>query len=220
MSAKLTNRKPRFFDRMDLWFSTGWKIDGLWIGTIEDKPWHGLSRIEEALRLIKENDPLHYSLVLKNLDRIWVRLIPSAEAHYSSSLRACVFDERLIRRETISTEAIASIIVHEATHARLESYGIAYEEGKRPRIEAICVRRERSFVSKLRQKETLNANIARSLEWLAEDHDYYSDASFRHRETEGELEILRFLGMPKWLVKFLTLVARRRGLLRSEQSKF
>jgi hypothetical protein len=42
-------RKPIVADRIDLWLSNGGKIDGLWVGTTEDKPRPGLRRVEDAL---------------------------------------------------------------------------------------------------------------------------------------------------------------------------
>jgi hypothetical protein len=211
-------RKLLLVDRLELWLSTSRKVDGLWIGTREDKPWPGLSRVEEALRLIKHNDPLHYSRILKNLDRIWVSLIPSARAHYDGSLNACVFDERYLLLETMTIEAIASAIVHEATHARLERYGVVYDEKRRSRIEAICLRRERNFLTRLPHSEPFQSEIAHSLEWYADNHDYFSDASFRQREDQGQVETLRYIGAPDWFINFLMYIVRRRRLHASRQS--
>ena len=198
----LQDRRPATIDRLDLWFSTGRNIDGLWVGTMEDKPRPGLRRVEEALQLIKDHDPLHYSRVINNLERIWVRLLTGDLAHYDRSLKACVFDERYVVQETTTIEWIASTIVHEATHARLEAWGVVYEEKKRPRIEAICIRRERNFVAGLPQSEALQEEAERRLEWCAGDHDHFSDASFRQREDEGQIEVLRHLGAPDWVFGF------------------
>ena len=194
--------KPAAVDRFGLWFSTSRRIDGLWVGTMEDKPWPGLRRVEESLRLIKDRAPLHYSRVIHNLERIWVRLLPGDAAHYERSLKACVFDERYVLHETTTIEWIASTIVHEATHARLEQWGVIYEEKKRARIEAICIRRERNFVGKLPQSEALQEEAERRLEWCAGDHDHFSDTSFKQREDEGQIEVLRHLGAPDWVFGF------------------
>ena len=195
-------RKPAATERLRLWFSTGQDIDGLWVGTMEDKPHSGLRRVEEALRLIKQRDPLHYARVIKYLQRIWVRLLPGDAAHYERTLKACVFDERYLVQATTTIEWIASAIIHEATHARLEQWGVVYEENKRPRIEAICIRRERSFIASLPQSEALQEEVARRLEWCAGDHGHFSDASFEQREIEGQREELRYLGAPDWVFGF------------------
>ena len=211
----LQDRRPAAIDRLDLWFSTGRNIDGLWIGTMEDKPRPGLRRVEEALQLIKSHHSLHYSRVINNLERIWVRLLPGDLAHYERSLKACLFDERYLLLDTTTIEWIASTIVHEATHARLEQWGVIYDEKKRPRIEAICIRRELNFVASLPQSEALQEEAVRRLEWCAGDHDFFSDASFEQRKVQGQIEALRYLGAPDWVFGFvMKLRAARRWVYR------
>jgi hypothetical protein len=197
------SRKPDAVDRLDLWLSTGRDFDGLWVGTTESEPHLGLRRVEDALRLIKQHDSLHYSRVIHNLERVWVHYIPSALAHYDRSLEACVLDERYVLLETRTLEEIASTIVHEATHAKLERWGITYEEKERSRIEAVCLRRELNFLAKLPHSEPLREGIMRTLEWCISDHDYLSDASFQQRNDQGQVETLRYLGTPGWLIGFI-----------------
>jgi hypothetical protein len=204
------DRKPFFVDRMALWLSTSRMVDGLWVGTTEGKPRPGLRRVEDALRLIKDHDLLRYFRVIHHLERIWIHLLPSALAHYDRTLNACVFDERFL--ETMTLERIASTIVHEATHARLERWGVSYEEKARSRIEAICLRRELNFLTKLPDSETLQEEIVRTLEWLASGNDYLSDVSFREREVQGQVETLHYLRAPRWLIRLALRIIRRRRL--------
>jgi hypothetical protein len=68
---------------------------------------------------------------------------------YKRSLKACILDERYLADSATSVGEIASTIVYEATHARLERYGIGYKEELRGRIEAICFRRELAFAVRL-----------------------------------------------------------------------
>jgi hypothetical protein len=183
---------------------------------MESKPWPGLRRVEDALRLIKDHDPLHYFRVVHHLERIWVHLLPSAQAHYDQTLNACVIDERFL--ETTSIERIASTIVHEATHARLERWGIRYVEKERPRIEAICCRRELNFLTKLPHSESLQEEIVRTLEWLANNDDYFFNANFRERKDQGTVETLRYVGTPDWIINFLMRMVRRRRLRATARS--
>ena len=182
------------------------------MGTTESEPHPALHRIEDALRLTKHHDRLNYSRIIHNLDRIWVQLIPSAAAHYERTLNACVLDERYVLGETMTLDMIASTIVHEATHARLEGWGITYEEKSRYRIESICLRRELNFLIKIPDGGPLREERARALEWCASDQDRLSDASFRKRRDQGEVETLRYLGVPDWLVRFAMWLIRRRRL--------
>jgi len=209
ISAKKPDRKLRLIDRLRLLFSTAQMIDGLLINVWRGEP--QLSRrIEEALRLIKQHDSLHYSRVVNNLDRIWVHLLPNAAAAYDRSLNACVFDERFVLLESTTPERLASTIVHEATHARLERWGVAYDEKKRPRIEAICLRRELNFVTGLPDSEPLQDEIKSTLEWCAGEHNFFSDENFQQREEQGQFETLRYLGAPNWLINTLMRLIQRR----------
>jgi hypothetical protein len=215
--AEKMDRKPTVLDRLNFWLSTKRKVDGLWVGTTESKPHPGLRRVEEALELIKHHDPLHYSRVLHNLEQIWVHLLPDASACYDRSTKACVFDERFVLLGKTTLERIASTIVHEATHARLEGWGVGYDdEDRRPRIEAICLRRELNFIAKLPHNEPLREEIERTLEWCVGDHDYFSDASFQQRNNEGWVETLRYLNVPDWLsrglLKMRTVISKVRRL--------
>ena len=209
--AVKSDRKPSRVDWLALWLSKGSIIDGLWVGSFEGKPHPALRRVEEALQLIKCHDALSYARITRNLDRIWVNLLPSARAHYDTSINACVFDERHVLSETTTIEQIASTIIHEATHARLEGWGIFYAEAMRARIEAICLRRELSFLRKLPNTEIRRDEISRTLEWCVADHDYFADASFREREEDGQVETLRHLNVPDWLIRWATwMITRRR----------
>lgn len=207
--VKKPPRKLSFIDRLRLVSSISQMIDGLMIDVWRGEP-KLLSRIEDALRLIKQHDLLHYSRVVKNLDRIWVHLLPNAAAHYDRSLNACVFDERFVLLESTTLERIASTIVHEATHARLERWGVEYDEKKRARIEAICLRRELNFVTGLPDGEPLRDEIKSTLEWCAGDHDFFSDENFQQRDEQGQFETLRYLGTPDWLINFLIRLVQRR----------
>jgi hypothetical protein len=204
------DRRPSRVDRLGLWLSKSSTIDGLWIGTIESKPYPALRRVEEALQLIKRHDTLNYSRITRNLDRIWVHLLPSARAHYDPSLNACVLDERYVLNETMTLERIASTIVHEATHARLEGWGIIYEEKSRYRIEATCLRRELNFLTKLPDSGLMQEEIVRTLEWCESDQTYLSDASFRARDDQGQIDSLRYLNVPNWLIRWAIWLIRRR----------
>ena len=191
--------KPSLVDKIELWFSEGRVIDGLWIGSFQSDAEAGLLRVEAALRLIERFAPLHYRRIKTNLSRIWVQLFPYGAACYRHSLNACLLDERFVASETTTVECIASAIVHEATHARLEKRGIHYAEAVRHKIERICVRRELDFVRRLPGADALREEI----NWRL-DQGNQGDAPFTDRHIRGEIfqsqvEILRHLGIPEWV---------------------
>ena len=75
----------------------------------------------------------------------------------------CVIDERFVVDEGTTPEMIASVIVHEATHARLFRMGIGYEEGRRARVEQVCLRRELAFAAKLPDRAKVGLQRAEAI---------------------------------------------------------
>lgn len=51
-----------------------------------------------------------------------------------------------------SPAALATVLIHEATHARLSSAGILYTPNLRSEVESICVARELEFVLRLPER--------------------------------------------------------------------
>jgi hypothetical protein len=160
-----------------------------------------LRRVEEALSVIKRYDPLQYGRVIHNLDRVWVDLVMISTACFHPSLNACVLDERYVLAATTTSEVLAKTIVHEATHARLDHWGIKYDEKDRARIEAVCMRRELAFAAKLPQGIPLQDEVERKIEWFASHPEYFSNESFHQNDTEGRIETLRYLGVPERLIR-------------------
>jgi hypothetical protein len=77
-----------------LWFSSGRRVDGLWVGTyFQTNAEQVLRRVEDAIRLIKIHDQRRYKRLINDLDRVWVRLVPGAIGRYVHTLRACELDE-------------------------------------------------------------------------------------------------------------------------------
>jgi hypothetical protein len=199
--------QPRFFDRIALRLSSGEQFDGLWIGAFDDRPEPMFHRLREALQLIKTHDPLRYARLARDLKRVWVFSIPTP-ACFNYRLDACQLDERFVLAETTTPELLASVIVHEATHARLWSYGIGYDEALRPRVEAICVRRQLAFVKKLPNRQQTQEQAEQALAWANPAN--LSNAAFSKRRDDWHIEEARRLGIPDWVVR--TMVALRRPI--------
>lgn len=185
-------------DRVLLLLSQGKDIDGLWVGA-ETEAKLVLPRVEDALRLIKTHDRQRYDRILADLDRIWVRLLPTYVAQFSPPWRACFLDERFVLADTTDAAHIAAAIVHEAAHARLWRYGFGYEEEVRHRVEAVCIRREMAFANKLPDGEHIRelATDALSL-----SPSYYTNDAKRERHYKGSINALRYIG-DNWLSRRL-----------------
>lgn len=209
--------RPALSDKIRLWLSVSKRVDGVWVGCcINDDSNAALSRMEQALGLIKEFDFLRYNQIVRDLDRVWVRHLPSNIAHFDYSLRACVLDARFVLAETTEPEIIAAVIVHEATHARLWRCGIGYDEALRARVEAICVRREIAFAKRLPNGQHVREWAQSTLDDLPD----LMDADFKWRELKGSIRLLRYLGVPSSVVRLaLAIRLRREARVRSETTK-
>jgi hypothetical protein len=193
---------PNFMDRLALRLSTARYVDGLWVGTWEDNPEPILRRIEDALALINRYDRIRYNRLVRDLHRVWVIILPAALGSFDSKLYACKIDTRFVLADTTTPELIASTIVHEATHARLWRRGIGYEQAQRPRIEAICFRREIAFAAKLPDGGQVRDMAERTLT-LCADQSFWTNAAFYERHVEGSFEGMRYYGTPEWLIRIL-----------------
>ena len=204
----LRRHRSRFIDRVALRFSTGKQVDGLWVGVafgIEPEPI--LRRVEEALRLINLHDKLRYRRLIRDLERIWIRDLPGALGTFNRELQACSLDMEYVRAETTRPELIAAVIVHEATHARLDRCGIGYEEKLRPRVEAVCFRREIAFAVRLPNGEQARQEAERKLAAYATP-EHWTNAAFAQRFDTDHIETLRRIGAPDWVGR--TVITLRR----------
>ena len=207
-------------DRLRLRLSTGHTVDGLWIGTTEDDADAILQRVEQALELIRSYDARRYQRIGQDLSRIWVRLLPGDRANFNASARACQLDSRYVWDATVTVDDLATSIVHEATHARIDRC-VPYRTELRQRIEIACRRQELAFAHLLPNGAAI---IARTMDWLTAppSMEVLSDPAFEQRRVEGTFKALRYLGVPRavvaivgWVHKNLVTARRfRRGLTR------
>ncbi len=193
--------RPTLADRVELRFSTSRQVDGLWVGvSIDSEPEPILERVEAALRLIKVYDRLRYDRLMRDFERVWVRPLPGALGNFNRALLACELDRAFVLAETSRPELIAATIVHEATHARLLRCGIGYEEELRPRVEAVCLRRELVFAAKLPNGEQVRDFAERTFV-VCTTPGYWTDTAVSERRDRDYMEAVRNLGVPNWLVR-------------------
>ena len=183
------------------------------------------ARIEQALLLIKRYDRIRYDRLLRDLQRVWVLLLPSSIASFEHRIYRCEIDTRFCLAETTTSELLAAVIVHEATHARLWRRGIRYEEAQRPRIEEICLRREIAFAAKLPNGEAVRDQAERTLALCATGEYSGPAPAFRERYIEGGVRgSSRYMGAPGWLAVrvfrwlLVTCGCIRRGLARLKRA--
>ncbi len=168
-------------------------VDGLLI--VGDRP--EVDRIAEALSLIRRYDPVRYRRCVRDLARIWVMALTSV-GQFRESTSTCELDGRFVLNENTSSELIASVIVHEATHARLFSTGIQYEEKARVRIERICIRRQLAFAATLPKESEARDWAERVMNAIPQD---MSNAAMADRSFNGLIEAARHCGIPEWFIR-------------------
>jgi hypothetical protein len=183
-------------------------VDGLLIvGTDEKRP-----RVIEALGLIRKHDAVRYRWLVQDLERVRIGVLSGARASFVPASRTCRLEERFVLDEKTTPQLIATVIVHEATHARLHRCGIGYGEDIRYRVEEICLKREIAFAAKLPDGLQARDQAERTIEALPD----LGNAAMAKRNQEGGKEALRYLGVPEWLIKSIirtAICARQTGLV-------
>ena len=118
--------------------------------------------------------------------------------------RLVVLEETYVHHERTSARDIASTLVHESTHARLDAKGFAYSPELRERIERVCFRRQLAFARRLPEPGDLVGQAERQLQRAP---DYFTREAWRQRAVVKLIE----LGVPRWLAQAIEWVARRRA---------
>ena len=208
-------RRPALVDRLELWLSKHRQVDGLWIGTYECEAQPVLQTVETALDLIAAYDRVRYDRLRRDLKRVWVRTLFGDLANFNESADACELDVRFVLDAEPSPETVASIIVHEATHARLWHRGIGYEAHLRSRVEAVCFRRELAFAKKLPNGKPLRKRAERMLD-LCASNDFWTNTAFKERHVEGAIEAARYVGLPVSIANILLLLRESWGAVRRQ----
>ena len=185
------------FERFAMWMSDKRRFDGLWIGIIADKKENYLlESVEDALKLIKQHDPLRYARILRDIEQIWISIRLSGGGEFNPISGICYLDKRYVAKS--STQAIASVIVHEATHGYPCLRKMGYPEKLRHRIEQICMRQELIFARRLPDSKSLCENLERKLK---RDPSFWSNKEFTNRKPGQELAGLRAAGLSDWSIK-------------------
>jgi hypothetical protein len=193
-----------FFDRLYEWMLTHLDrrhVDEIALFAPSDAM---LDRVEEALALIREFDPIRYRHLCKDLDRIVVSPLHGPDGQFKPDTFTCEIDSHYVKRDDITSESIAAVIVHEAAHARLHRRGIGYPEPSRVRIEDFCVRQEWLFGHKLINGDDVRARADRYFDAPPPD---LSNEAFWKRRAKSLQSRLQYLGLSeKWAGRWVSLI--------------
>jgi hypothetical protein len=102
---------------------------------------HLFAKIQGALALVAEYQPMRLRRLQRDLAEIRVRPQPTHRASFYRESRSCVLD--LFFVDTFTEAMIASSIVHEGMHARIQAAGVTGVS--MPREERACRRAELRF---------------------------------------------------------------------------
>jgi hypothetical protein len=153
-----------------------------------------LVRLDEALSLICATDDRSAKQISLRL-----RSIIAWPGHYSAACPPKAIQLSRIHLEA-STLELASVLVHEVTHLRIEAFGVPYTESFQARIEHRCTREQASFLRKYGDEGAAMAELFEEelqRPWWTEQ---------AHRQ-----DIERLVGdhaLPRWLGSLLSFARR------------
>ncbi len=149
-----------------------------------------LARLDEALALIEQYQPWRLRHLRRDLNEIRVVRFPCRGAWIPDE-GACVTELTFLARRDISAAPVASSIIHEGMHARVDRMGVSRYSRDRAREERLCRRAELEFGQSL-PPELGTPVIERAVQSLAlEDHDVapaidWSEALRRQNEVDRQ----------------------------------
>jgi hypothetical protein len=149
-----------------------------------------MERVADVIRFVIHTDPRRARRMSQDVQRVVLMDLGGSAGSYLAAIDACALDPQQVQLQPI--EATALVLVHEATHARIEKAGIRYDPVMRGRIENICVKQEIAFARRFSGGATYIASAQRAL-----NHPWWSVADERQREDRQ----LRSLGWPEWAIK-------------------
>ncbi len=103
-----------------------------------------LARLDEALALIEAYQPWRLAHLRRDVRAIRVERFPCRGA-YDPTTREIITELTFLNRRDLSAAPVASSIVHEGVHARVEAAGVRRRGRDRAREERMCRRAELAF---------------------------------------------------------------------------
>jgi hypothetical protein len=103
-----------------------------------------LDRLDDSLALIEQHQPWRLRHLERDLKQFLVARFPCRGAYFPEE-RTCMTELTFLARRDISPATVASSIVHEGIHARVDRMGVSREMRDRAREERLCRRAELDF---------------------------------------------------------------------------
>ena len=103
-----------------------------------------LARLDEALGLIERHQPWRLRHMRRDLRQLRVARFACRGAYFPDE-RTCLTELTFLARTDITAAPVASSILHEGVHARVDRMGVQREGRDRAREERLCRRAELDF---------------------------------------------------------------------------
>lgn len=103
-----------------------------------------LARLDDSLALIERYQPWRLRHLERDLKQFLVARFPCRGAYFPDE-RTCMTELTFLARRDISPATVASSIVHEGVHARVDRMGVRREMRDRAKEERLCRRAELEF---------------------------------------------------------------------------
>jgi hypothetical protein len=103
-----------------------------------------LRRLDEALGLIETFQPWRFAHLARDVERFWIVRYPCRGAFFSDT-RTCMTELTFLARTDITAAPVASSILHEGMHARVNAMGVSPVDRDMAHEERICRRAELAF---------------------------------------------------------------------------
>jgi hypothetical protein len=103
-----------------------------------------LARLDDSLGLIERYQPWRLRHLERDLKQFLVARFPCRGAYFPDE-RTCMTELTFLARRDISPATVASSIVHEGIHARIDLMGVKREDRDRAKEERLCRRAELEF---------------------------------------------------------------------------
>jgi len=103
-----------------------------------------LARLDDSLALIEQCQPWRLRHLERDLKQFLIARFPCRGAYFPEE-RTCMTELTFLARRDITPATVASSIVHEGIHARVDRMGVSREMRDRAREERLCRRAELDF---------------------------------------------------------------------------
>lgn len=142
----------------------------VWVmSSSEDVRQVALQKVFAGLDILAETAPKQLERIPILMLGVTVRPLPNAVAEWNAMLAVCQLDKHYVANSSATPVGVATMIIHELTHARLDRARILYTGTNRGRIERICRLAERNFLLRLPFSNERTRLLATNDRWLAVD---------------------------------------------------